>query len=162
MFNKYLPYRVRNHSGPTSPAVMRQREANSGQLDAAEARAIRGAKRRLRRMRVGGAPEGFLEEKRQQEGEKARAGRGQSAPGHPAHLSSEHGEGSAGGKWGQGGGSEGTGVWGEGDLPLSSNPNISQTPGPDLSWAFNHEHPGMRREMVRGPAQLEAGGGKGK
>lgn len=29
-----------------------------------------------------GAPEGFLEEKRQQEGEKARAGRGQSAPGH--------------------------------------------------------------------------------
>lgn len=60
MFNKYLPYRVRNHSGPTSPAVMRQREANSGQLDAAEARAIRGAKRRPRRMRVGGAPEGLL------------------------------------------------------------------------------------------------------
>ena len=73
MFNKYLPYRVRNHSGPTSSAVMRQREANSGQLDTAKARAIRGVKRRPRRMRVGGAPEGFLEEKRQQEGDEARA-----------------------------------------------------------------------------------------
>ena len=54
------------------------------------------------------------------------------------------------------------GVWGEGDLPLSSNPNTSQMPGPDLSWTFNHEHLGMRREMVGGPAWLEAGGGKGK
>ena len=50
MFHKYLPEEVRNVSGPTSPAVMRQWEADAGQLEAAVGESHQRREEELRRM----------------------------------------------------------------------------------------------------------------